>query len=309
MQKYSFSSKQVLADPNFGIKITELEDFSINNNQENTHHFYGTYFPVKYSIHYGITLMDYIGPYLELKKIYKDLKLIFFKSDIVERFELSNQDLIKYFNSEVIDINLNNYSFDKIILYPIEIPVIPFESYGKDKALDEFEESVRQLRINSIKEVVKEFTQYKSNNHNKNIYVTRSFVNKIHASRKENHNYYKQYRVHDFVYDEELDNIFKTNKYDVIEFFNKTFFEQINISSSANIYICARGSSLLNAIWCHDNTKIILIDLQQQYKEYDFYWTEILNAANKKIYKNIDVSNLNPTDGINYIVKEINNLK
>ena len=101
---YNFDKGIVIKDPNSGINITTLNNFYINKNLKNKK-YKGIYFPIKYYVHYGNLLDYYIGGYLQLKKIYPELKIIFFKSNydlkssLNPRNELVIKDFIEYFNA------------------------------------------------------------------------------------------------------------------------------------------------------------------------------------------------------------------
>jgi hypothetical protein len=313
VEKYTFLGKSISKEPKSGMSITELNSFKINNSSSKTQHLEGRYFPVICKYHYVSGLQDYIGGYLQLKLMYPDLQIIFFNTvedrnkTVFDRphSELVFNDLVKHFNAKVIDIDNINYSFDSIVLNNAERPIIPKLLYSEiDDVPYEFIKETKIWRINSMVELLKEFSKYKvENNKKENIYITRSVINKIY--KKSNHQYINSDRVHNFLYDENLDNIFINNNYSLTKFEEKSFFEQINIAYNSNIYITIEGSALWNSIWCNDNTKIINIKVNPNYI---YYWNETLAAANKKIFKTIDVSGLSPIDGIKLITDEIKNI-
>ena len=79
----------------------------------------------------------------------------------------------------------------------------------------------------------------------------------------------------------------------------------MNLTYNSNIYLAIDGSTFSNAIWCSPETKIVKIIVN---KEYGYYWEDILKSVDRKFFKIIDVSNLNPEDGIELIKKEIKDL-
>lgn len=310
--KFLFNEKHTFLDFNSGLEIIKLSNFKINNLSEQVITYKGLYFPVKYYIHYGNLLDYYIGGYLQLKKIYPDLKIIFFKSDIDKqtslnpRNELVVLDFVNYFNAEVIDIDSNSYYFENILLTDAESPIIPRELFKDFSTTPEEHDPITiQWRINSTKEILLEFNKYKSSKKNsKNMYISRSFINNHYIKRNDD---WASYRVHDNNYDIFLDNLFKNNNYSIIEFFDKGFFDQIKIASEANIYIAIDGGSLINAMWCNEKTKIIQINLNKKYKDYNYYWSTILNSVNVKIDKVIDVTDLNFENAKEKIIQELSN--
>jgi hypothetical protein len=308
--KYTFDTIIQLNEPKSNIEFCEIKNFKTNN-IKNKKHFHGTYFASRYRLDYAAMLHEYIGGYLQLKKIYPDLKLVFFKYDESEnnknsvRNELPVLDFIKYFNAEVINIDQEEFLFDKIIFHNSEVPVFPeLNSITGYKIMDEFCNEIKTWRINSMKVLVDEF--YVTINKNKiknNIYITRSLINKFWM--KSNNEYILNKRLQKEAYDENLDVVLSNSGYDVIEFFNYGFFEQMNLTYNSNIYLAIDGSTFSNAIWCSPETKIVKIIVN---KEYGYYWEDILKSVDRKFFKIIDVSNLNPEDGIELIKKEIKDL-
>lgn len=308
--KYSFKNIDVIIEPNSGIVINKINNFKINNlNTEKK--FEGIYFASRYRHQYAGLLHDYIGGYLQLKKIYPDLKLIFFKYNQSEnninslRNELPVLDFIKYFNAEVINIDEESCYFDEILIHNAEVPIIPdIEKIIDYRMPDEFSTETKTWRINSMKCLLEEFEKHIDKNQEKqNIYVTRSLVNKFWM--KSTNEYILNKRVQNIIFDEPLDIFLNDNGYKIVEFFNYGFFDQINISYNSNIYLTIDGSTLTNAIWCNDKTKIIKIIINDEYKKMNYYWDEKLASVNKKFFKTIDVSNLNSVDAFNKIQQEI----
>lgn len=307
MGQYSFKNKNTYIYPGSNVPVTELEDFAILNGG-NIRHFEGLYFPVKYAAHYGNTIMDFIASYLELKKTYSNLKIIFLKSDVIDRFKLSNIDIIKHFDAELIDINTDSVIFDKLVVLSIETPAIPFHAYGHTSgAMEDLSDDVKNWRLRCIPNLRNEFLP-KEINDNKNIYVTRSLINKINSNRVEPHNYFKEYRVHDFTYDDSLDDVFNSMNFSVVEFFNKGFFEQIDISYNSDMYVSINGNGLLNTIWCRPETKIIILEVQKNYKNHNYYWKDIINIVGNNIFKYIDITDMSPNEGLLHIKNEISKL-
>lgn len=310
--KYNFINKNKINNINYGKDLVRLDKFSIINNPDSSDIKYtGLYFPVKYGTHFAILLIDYIAGYLKLKKYYKDLKIIFFKTNNNLIYKESNsrygkisENMADYFNAEIIDIDNNNYTFDSIFINNSELPTIPFELYDKNIILkdtpeDEYRKEVIDWRLSSFKIIHEEFNNIYNKNNTNNLFITRSLVNNRYINKNKP---WHIRRIHPMVYDNTLSSIFKKNGFDIIEFENTDFFEQIKIASNAKIYIAIEGSSLINAIWCNDDIPIIIIKVNKDYK---FYWKEILNACNKKNITYIDVSKMNEFDGLKYIVEQV----
>lgn len=291
-----------------GIKIFELENLKISNNNARYKEKNGVYFPIRYRHQFISLLQDYIAGYLKYKKIYPDLKIIFFTNNFLEsnpKNYLRNQkfldDLVFHFNSEIINTDIDNYIFDKVILNEVEMTVIPREIYDNGGAPYEFDEKIKKWRIEAIPLIYAEFSKYIKKENNNKIYVSRSKINK-QWKKFIDHEYLQTLRVHDDFFDEALDEIFKSLGFNVIEFFDYGFFEQINISFNSDYYVSIDGSSLINAMWANNDCKIIKIITK---KNYAYYWDEKLKSVGKSIYKTIDVSDMDPPLAINYIKQEI----
>jgi hypothetical protein len=309
--KYTFDTIIQLNEPKSNIEFCEIKNFKTNSIKSKKH-FSGKYFASRYRLQYAGMLHDYIGGYLQLKKIYPDLKLIFFKYNESEnntnsvRNELPVLDFVKYFNAEIVNIDTDGFLFDKIIFHNAEVPV--FSELNKITGYtikDEFCDEIKQWRMNSMKVLVDEFDGViNKDNIKNNVYITRSLINKFWM--QSNDEYILNKRVQQETYDEKLDNTLYNSGYDVIEFFNYGFFEQIKIAYNANIYLAIDGSTFSNAIWCSPETKIVKIIVN---KEYGYYWEDILKSVNRTFFKTIDVSDLSPEDGIELIKKEIKDLE
>lgn len=303
----SYSEKKEYLDST-GIKIFELKNFKIlNDNDKNYTYMNGVYFPIRYRHQFISLLQDYIAGYLKYKKIYPELKIIFFTDNWLEsnpKNYLRNQkfldDLVFHFNSEIINISNNNYIFDKIILHEVEMTVIPREIYHSGSAPDEFSKEVKQWRIEAIPLIYEEFKKYIKQNNNINLYISRSKINK-QWMKFTNDKYLQSTRVHNKIFDDDLDNMLSNIGFKVLDFFNFGFFDQINMSYNSNIYLSIDGSSLINAIWSNNNCKIIKIIVNKNYKNMNYYWEEQLNSVGKYFYKVIDVSEMSPKNAIEHL--------
>jgi len=308
--QYKYSNKKEYMHNSGPIPIFELSDFKIINNDSSiVKNFNGLYFPVFYGVNYALLLNDYIGTFLKLKKDYPDLKIIFFTSknlkNIVNKpgFEIASDDFIKYFNCELINIDTENYFFDKIIVTEGDLPVIPHQIYsGSQWRYNELSEPVKYWWCDSLKEIMNCFNKELFDNEEKKLYITRKFVNKIYHSKNDS---WSIKRRHDILYDDFFENELIKNKYFIFDGNGEGFFKQINLSYNAKIFVSIEGSSFFNAIWCKDETPIVVIKVKD---DYTFYHAELLKMLNKKNVIELDVSKMKPQDGINFIIKTINKI-
>jgi hypothetical protein len=306
--RYNYSNKNEFFNTSGDISIFELDNFKIINGGSNIKRFSGTYFPVRYSVNYSILLYDYIGIYLILKNKYPDLKIIFFKQNNSSysnlQFNATSDDFVRYFDSEIINIDKDNFVFDKIILTEGDMTVIPMDVFSTPSwKYDELSDPVKLWWFESLENVVNEFLNSLLQKENSKLYMTRSLSNKEHIKRNDS---WSRLRAHNTVYDDNLNDIFFNKKYNVIEGIGKGFFEQANLAYNANIFVTIEGSAMFNAIWCKEDTPIVMIKTK---KKYQFYYKEMFKFLNKKNFFIIDVSDLSPENGINYIITRLTEIE
>lgn len=79
-----------------------------------------------------------------------------------------------------------------------------------------------------------------------------------------------------------LENYFTKKGYTVIDPAKLSFFEQINYCYNATHIAAIRGSSLLNTVFCKEDTSIFILDTKQQY---DFPYEFICKTYAKNIFE------------------------
>ena len=319
---YTFSSKESYIDTTTGIEIFSLNNFT-NNINNDINKMSGKYFAVKYGMHYGHLLMDGIGAFLYLQKQYPDLKLVFFKYN--NEVNKVCDDLINFFNAEIIDINNKNYCFEQLYFFYLEdlritgisdltekqknnifMPIIPSGIFlDQYYCVEEGSKNWILYRQEVIKSLCEQFFKYrKQNNIKHNIYITRSSDN----NRKDEYSktsWFSLIRNKDNMYNEYLDNEIKNLGYQVIDPSEFGFFEQINIFFNAKSIVSFDGTSILNSIWCENDTKITKIMVNKEYKKINYNWNAIINASGKYNIEVLDVTELPAKEGIELILKTI----
>jgi len=306
--KYTYSNKNEFFNKSGDISIFELDNLKILNGGNTIKKFTGTYFPVRYSVNYSILLYDYIGVYLILKKTYPDLKIIFFKQDNVlysnPQFKTTSDDFVKYFDSDVIDIGKDNFVFDKIILTEGDLTIIPMNVFSTPLwKYNELSDPVKFWWFEALENVVDKFSDSLIQKENNKLYMTRSLSNKEHLKGNDT---WSKLRSHDTIYDDTLDNFLFNKKYNVIEGIGKGFFEQANLAYNSNIFVTIEGSAMFNAIWCKQNTPIVMIKTK---KKYQFYYEEMFKFLNKTNFFVIDASDILPGSEIEYIDNELTKIE
>jgi hypothetical protein len=308
LKKYSFKNKIISHDLETKTAIVELDTFSITSNPSApVKKYHGNYFPFLYGVHHPTLINDYLGGYLQIKDSYPDLKIIFFKNTFSEEFENFSKDFVELFNAEIIDVNSENVFFEKIVLIGCELPVIPQHVYTDHPIhIPELEPNAKLWKINSLKKVVPYLDKHiKTSDNQKKVYITRSLFNKKYDKDNDEWN---TYRIHNALYDDNLDNLFNKKGYGVFEFSYMPFFKQAQIARSSKIFISIEGSALQNAVWCDKDSTIVSIRVNKKYIDYGYYWEDLVNAIEKKNFINIDISSLTAEEGIKKIFSVIDDL-
>ena len=327
INKYFFDKKESYLDPNLNIELFKLFNFKTISNSGSLKHFNGQYFAIKYGVHYGHLLIDYLGQYLYLKKIYPNLKLIFFKyekSDIYFTCNKPSQDIVDFFNAEIINLNDQNCSFDELIFFYREdleitgipnllkidpnakfiLPIIPSKLFlDKFYFIDESSNEFINYATTMLKCVYEKFQNYLINeNTNNNIYITREVEHKRNNLFKDQE-WFKQTKERYTEDSEELKKEIENIGYKIINLNGMGFFEQINIFYNAKNIITQDGTGIINCIWAKPESKIFKIIVNNKYK---YPWNTLINLS-----RNININNINIQffDNKNYIKSIINGIK
>lgn len=304
---YSFDKKESFIDQKTGIEIFKI--FNLKNNINNNIIFLkGQYFGIKYDMQYAHLLMDGIGVFLYLKQQYKDLKLIVFKYN--NKYNQVCEDFINFFNADIINIKENSYCIEQLIFaYTEDLRITGIKEKNDNSEnifispipsnlfLNEYydinEQDPRWLsyRKESIKALCNKFFPYRKEIETNKIYVNRNTGDsRIDVYSKTN--WFNKIRYIDQSYYEKIEYIMKNNNYEIIIFDNLGFFDQINLAYNASEYITIDGSSILNSIWCKENTKITRIMINKEYKKLNYDWNSIILASGNKNINVIDLTEL-----------------
>lgn len=299
-----FDSKNSYIDQNTDLQIFNIGGLHINNGLQNTIFLNGKYFFIKYGMQYGHLLMDGIGAFLYLKKIIPELKLAFIKINIES--SIVCDDFINYFNAKLIDLNSNNIVVENLYFFYTEDirisgiqnidtnnifrPPIPSQLFlNKYYYISENSDIWKKYTKQWIIALYDEFKKYKDNNINQKIFIDRSNDFSMSTPYSKTDWFAKNRLIDKNIYFEILENI-KTNNINIINFNQISFFEQIKISSQSNLYITLNGTSILNAIWCSDETQIIKINHNKNYDNLNYNWDYILECVNKTNILNININ-------------------
>jgi hypothetical protein len=316
-----FNSK---IDDETGIEIFTINNLTSKINDSPSIYLDGKYFAVKYGMSYGHLLLDGIGQYLYLKIKNPDLKIVFFKFGNNEYNKVC-ENLINFFNAEVINVFNNNYKIKNLIFFYIEdarlelpkdivdnkntnlfIPPIPSKLFlNYYYVVPEWSNEWTSLKIKSIESLCKTFYPYRIKNNKDKIYVSRlNDTTRIDNYSKSN--WFKKIRERSKIYDDNLDEIMKNKGYKVVYPEQLDFFEQINLFYNATDIVTIDGTSVLNSIWSDSKTNITRIMINKEYKKLNYNWSIFILASGDKNIKVLDLTNLDPIVGLKRITKNIN---
>jgi len=325
--QYSIDKKEKISKDD-EISVFKLYNLHINSGSKNNIILRGLYYPIKYNIHYSHLLIDYLGPFLQMKEKYPNLKMIFLKNKNLNIFYSTEKvcnDLAKEFNAEIVDISENNYILEEVILHyrydtgvyakpnaNWPIPAIPKTVFAQDS--DETEEDDLNIKTlkwlqHSAKCLNKYFSKYVSEDIIEKLYISRKTSNKIHTSRMNNDpdmSYHIKYmlgrRVHDEKYDTELENKLKDRGYIIIDPSEMGFFEQIKYCMLAKNIVSIDGGGMLNILFNNKNCFVFQIKVHQ---DYEYFYKNIIEAVNNNKVYEIDVRDMTVDSAIDYIIKSI----
>ena len=205
------NKKKIILDN--GIIVYEINNLGKKNGQIKN----GVFLPIKYGMHYGHLIIDFIGGYFQLKKIFPDLKIIFIDyGDTPEKSFKVCDDLIKIFNAELIQCE-DSIILEKVLIPNLDVPPIPKNLFFElEDYFIESSEQVKQWYLDSAKEILNNLINIVDydNKYSYNLYLSRSQANKRYINSCEEWDI--KYRVHDECYDYPLDEIMHNNGYKVV---------------------------------------------------------------------------------------------
>lgn len=326
---YIFEEKTSFIDETTGVEVFILKNFISKVNSKTPVHFKGKYFAIKYGVQYGHLLIDYIGSYLHLKKYFPDLKLVFFKYEKNDNYLTDTKVsdfMINFFNPIVIDVNGGNYLFDEFIFCYTEdleftgienllkkdpnaklvLPIIPSKIFLDKYYYINENSSVRlKYKQETIKALYNEFSKYREKKDlHKKIYISRPEDRNIKASEAMME-FRQNIRYRDDLYYDNLNNLIQQKGYKIFNASELSFLDQINLFYNADTVVTIDGTSVLNGIWCKNTANIIKLYINKQYKNINYNWDNMLNATGKYNIDIIDVTEMTPESGIEFIFNSL----
>lgn len=313
-----------------------INNFSIKNYDGPLIHIPGETYLFHTDAAYGHSLMDIYAQFKILQLKYKNIKPFFYETN-ERRFNQNKvtSDQIKslgYKDTEVFNISVGNYSFEKVIMFfdmNLTFPAEFYSNNGATRSLRYFpfcncpvgslpcESPCGQsehfkynyLAIDILKESFKEFFNDKKT---ENIFVSRErynnrhkaeielYSNKDYLSDKERETlWFAKWRYSDK--DPYIQDIFKNNGYKIIYPEDYGLIEQIKIFSSAKNIAGLSGTWLFNSFWGNEETNVFEITAVRNHR---YHYKEFADYAGVK-HSYINVVDLSEEDMIKLIQENI----
>ena len=284
---------------------------------------------------YGHSLVDVYAQFKILKLKYKDIKPFFYKTyeqvTNKNKITVDQMDSLGHKNTQVFNLSVGNYSFEKVIMFfdmNLTFPDEFYSSNGATRTLRYFPfcncylgtlpcgESeyfkYNYLAIDILKESFKDFFNDKKT---ENIFVSRERYNNkykqqidFYSSRDSLSDIEKEaysmarYRYSDK--DEFIQNIFKNNGYTIVYAEDYSLIEQIKIFSSAKNIAGLSGTWLFNSFWGNKETNVFEISAIPNHK---YHYKEFADYAGVK-HSYINVVGLSEEETIKTIQENIDKI-
>jgi quercetin dioxygenase-like cupin family protein len=285
----------------YGFDSISINNFSIKNDDGSVIHVPGETYLFQTHSAYGHSLVDVYAQFKILQLKYKDIKPFFYKTyeQVVNKITVDQMDSLGHKDTNIFNISVGNYSFEKVIMFfdmNLTFPDDFYSSNGATRTLRYFPfcncylgtlpcgESeyfkYNYLAIDILKESFKEFFNDKKT---ENIFVSRERYNNRY---KDQIDFYsgkeslsdKEKEIYDMAKyrysnkDKYIQNIFKNNGYTIIHAEDYSLVEQIKIFSSAKNIAGLSGTWLFNSFWGNKDTNVFEISAipnhKYHYKEF-----------------------------------------
>lgn len=316
-----------------------INNFSIKNDDGPVMHIPGETYLFQTHSAFGHSLMDIYGQFKILQLKYKNIKPFFFETQKgsfnQNKVTIDQMYFLGYKDSEVFDISVGNYSFEKVIMFfdmNLTFPQEFYSSNGATRSLQYFpfctcfagggdgklpcgqseHFKYNYLAIDILKENFKEFY---SNKKEENIFVSRErfnnfrkwqiefYSNKESLSEKDKGDFlFAKWR-----YCEKEDSIqkkFKDNGWTIIYPEYYSLIEQIKIFSSAKNIAGTSGTWIFHSFWGNKETNIFEISAIPNHR---YHYKEFADYAGVN-HSYIDVVDLSEEETLSLLQENINKI-
>ena len=289
-----------------GISFHIIKNLELINNNTKFINIPGKVFPIPYGQAYLHLLMDSIGGYLKLKRLYPDLRIIFFdRGDFQSNAMGASKDLLDIMGAEIISAWTENFMFDEVFMFNLDIIPLPRHNFPMNKEAGYKEETSQEYRnftnqsIPAIKKLL--FPYLKEKKSPQFIYISRKKDNKL--MKDSVHEFEREHRYHDEIFDEYLEGQIIKLGYTIIELDSTSLIDQINLFYNAKVVAGIGGTNILNAIFCKKQSDVAQILIN---KKWDYHYDELIKNAGIENYIDIDVRNFDNQKAIKYILNSLN---
>jgi len=316
-----------------------INNFSIKNNDGPALHIPGETYLFHTDAAFGHSMMDIYGQFKILQLKYKNIKPFFYETND-RRFNknkvtIDQMHSLGYNDSEVFDISIGNYSFEKVIMFFDMNLTFPQEFYsnnGATRSLFYFpfctcpvgslpsnipcgESEYFKYNYLAIDILRHNFKKFFNNKKTKNIFVSRERYNKRHKeqidlysnknnlSEKEKEWYwFAKWRYSDK--DEIIQNKFKENGWEIIYPEDYSLIEQIQIFSPAKNIAGLSGTWLFNSFWGNEETNVFEISAVPNHR---YHYKQFADHVGVK-HSYINVVGLSEEETLNLIQENIDKI-
>jgi len=287
-----------------------ISNFSIKNNDGPVIQIPGETYLFQTHSAFGHSMMDIYGQFKILQLKYKNIKPFFYEAQSghfnQNKVTIDQMYFLGYENSEVFDISIGNYSFEKVIMFfdmNLTFPQEFYSSNGATRSLQYFpfctcfagggngqlpcgqseHFKYNYLAIDILKENFKEFYSDKKEG---NIFVSRERFNNFRKSQIEfysNKEFLSEKDKGDLFFakwrycekEDIIQNKFKDNGWKIIYPEDYSLIEQIKIFSSAKNIAGTSGTWIFHSFWGNKETNMFEISAipnhRYHYKEFADY--------------------------------------
>ena len=317
-----------------------ISNFSIKNDDGPVMHMPGETYLFHTNAAFGHALMDTYAQFKILQLKYNNIKPFFYETN-EKRFNENKiikdlKDFLGYRDTEVSNISIGNYSFEKVVMFfdiNLTFPEEFYSSNGATRSLFYFpfcncplgtlpcdipcgqseHFKYNYLAIDILKESFKEFFNDKKT---ENIFVSRERYNKRHKYQIELYSnkdslteeeqgwyWFAKWRYSEK--DQYIENMFKDDGWKIVYAEDHSLIEQIKIFSSAKNIAGLSGTWLFNSFWGNKKTNVYEISAVSNHR---YHYKQFVDYSGVNHFQ-IDVVNLSEEETISLIQKNIDKIK
>lgn len=324
----------------YGFDTVSINNFSITNDDGPVIQIPGETYLFHTDAAFGHSLMDIYAQFKILKLKYKEIKPFFYETH-ERRFNqnkitIDQIDSLGYKNSQVFNLSVGNYLFEKVIMFfdmNLTFPQEFYSSNGATRSLFYFpfcncpigslpcelpcgqskHFRYNYLAIDILKESFKEFF---NDTKKENVFVSRERYNNRHreqiklysnkeslSAQEQEWYWFAKWRYSDK--DECIQKKFKDNGWTIIYPEDHTLIEQIKIFSSAKNIAGLSGTWLFNCFW--GNRKTNMFEISALENNHKYHYKEFADYSGVN-HSYINVVGMSEEETLSFIQENINKI-